>query len=366
LIHSYKNVSHKYQQLMNNVSLEDFKRELNQVREYLKHIELVNEVSSYSILDTDNPKIKELLAKFQNHHRAFEKDKKIFEYKAIIISLYGLLEKFIEIWIKEYLDKIAQTVNYQSLNEKIREKHFELSMKLISMITENKWDKYKHLKKEDILKNLYQCIEIPDKYKFNTNAFTIQSGNLQHRRITDIFDNLAINLNDFLVKNDSLNKEIGFSKDKIVSSEKDVLYSKMNELVERRNLIAHGSERIDDLLTPNLLKVYISFLEKYSQAIYQALEQSYFEEESTHKYQKINIIDVFNKSIIAFELDNYLIKEGEYLIIRTVEKSNNLFYKKAIISLQKDNESYSQLMLQEKTNIAIKIEGYLTIFVEFE
>jgi hypothetical protein len=270
-------------------------------------------------------------------------------------------EKFIEVWVKEYLDKISQTVKYHSLHKKIKEKHFELSMKLISMIIENKWDKYKHLKKEDILKNLYQCIESHEHYKFNTDAFTIQSGNLQHRRITDVFDNLAINLNDFLVKNDSLNKEIGFSKDKIVSSEKDVLYGKMNELVERRNLIAHGSEKIDDLLTPNLLKVYISFLEKYSQAIYEALEQSYLEQESIHKYQKINIIDVYNKSIVAFTLDSYLIKEGEYLIIRTVEQSNTLFYKKAIISLQKENTSHSQLMLQEKTNIAIQFENTLEI-----
>lgn len=43
---------------MNIQSLENFKRELNQIKEYLKHIQYVNNLTAYAIIDTDNGQIK--------------------------------------------------------------------------------------------------------------------------------------------------------------------------------------------------------------------------------------------------------------------------------------------------------------------
>lgn len=113
---------------MNITSLERFKTEVNQIREYLKHIQYVNDVVGSTILEEDNEQIKALLNRLKEHDRSFRTDKRIFEYKAAIISLYGLLEKYIETWIKEYLDSLSKLVpNYNELDEKIRNNHFELS-----------------------------------------------------------------------------------------------------------------------------------------------------------------------------------------------------------------------------------------------
>ncbi|MDM8551317.1 hypothetical protein QUF72_14630, partial [Desulfobacterales bacterium HSG2] len=91
---------------MNLSSLENFKKEVNQIRKYIKHIQYVNDVESYTVLETDNEQIKVIVNSLKQHYRDFGIDKKVFEYKATIISLYGLLEKFVELWIKEYLDAL--------------------------------------------------------------------------------------------------------------------------------------------------------------------------------------------------------------------------------------------------------------------
>jgi hypothetical protein len=232
-------------------SLEHFKKDINLIREYIKHIQYVNDVAGYVALETDSEQIKELLAILKGH-QTFRVDKKVFEYKATIISLYGTLEKFIETWIKEYLDILSNIVpEYNQIDEKIREQHFELSLKLISTITSRESAKYQHITKEQVLSKLNNCIENPSDYNFNTEAFVLLSGNLKHKKIVELFKPLNIDLNGKLNINQRF---IQYCQEKrqiknIANLQADFLYEKINDLVERRNEIAHGSEVIENLLS---------------------------------------------------------------------------------------------------------------------
>ncbi|MBD2568548.1 MAE_28990/MAE_18760 family HEPN-like nuclease [Anabaena lutea] len=340
---------------MNIESLESFTREVNQIREYLKHIQYVNDVAAYSVLETDNQQIRKLLNTLKEHDRSFRTDKRIFEYKASIISLYGLLEKYVEIWIKEYLDSLSNVVpEYNQIDEKIRDNHFELSLKLINTITSRESSKYQHLTKEEVLKKLNECIFNPTQYKINTDAFVLLSGNLKHNKIVELFNKLNLDLNNELLKNEELNNEIGLNPNTISRIEKDILYNKINELVERRNQIAHGSEEVDDILSISELDPYIQFLEKYCQAIFQTLFEQVIKNESIHTFQKIeNVIKVHYSKILAFELESYTIKVGDMLIIQT---KDGRFYKKPILTIELNNERYPELTITEKTKIAVSVE----------
>ncbi len=339
---------------MNIQSLENFKRDLNQIEEYLKHIQYVNDLTAYAIIDTDNGQIKELLNRLKEHDRSFSTYKRIFEYKSSIISLYGLLEKYVEIWIKEYLDSLSKVVpEYNQVDEKIRINHFELSLKLINTITTRESAKYQHLTKEEVLKKLNECIVNPSNYQINTDAFVLLSGNLKHKKIVELFQYLNLNLNDELLKNEDLNNEIGLDKDTMAQTDKDDLYNKINVLVTRRNEIAHGSE-ILDILGISALEPYIQFLEKYCQAIFQALFEQLIKQESIHTFQKIEkVIQVYSSKILTFEISSYTIKVGDMLIIKTQE---NRFYKKPILTIQLDKEDYQELTITEKTNIGVSVE----------
>jgi hypothetical protein len=339
---------------MNIQSLENFKRELNQIKEYLKHIQYVNNVTAYSVLESDNEQIKELLNTLKDHDRSFRTDKRIFEYKASIISLYGLLEKYVEIWIKEYLDSLSRVVSkYNKLDKKIRDNHFELSLKLINTITTRESAKYQHLTKEEVLNKLNKCIINPSNYQINTEAFVLLSGNLKHNKIVELFKYLTLELNNELSKNEDLNNEIGLDKTTISQTSKDDLYNKINDLVERRNQIAHGSEVLD-ILGISALEPYIQFLDKYCQAIFQTLFEQLIKQESIHIFQKIeNLINTYGNKVLVFEIENYTIKVGDMLIVETKE---GRFYKKPILTIELDKTEYPELTIIEKTSIGVSVE----------
>ncbi|MBD2438135.1 MAE_28990/MAE_18760 family HEPN-like nuclease [Nostoc sp. FACHB-110] len=339
---------------MNIESLESFKREVNQIKEYLKHIQYVNDVATSTVLETDNEQLKQLLNTLNEHYRGFRTDKRIFEYKATIISIYGLLEKYVEIWIKEYLQSLSSLVpEYSLLDEKIRDNHFELSLKLINIITSRESAKYQHLTKEEVLKKLNGCIVNTNKYQINTEAFILLSGNLKHNKIVELFNKFNLDLNNELLKNEELNNEIGLKQNTISRIDKDILYNKINDLVERRNQIAHGSEEVDAILSTSELEPYIQFLEKYCQAIFEILVEQIIKQEAIYKFQKIeNVIQVLNSRILAFEIEKYKIRIGDMLIVETKEKR---FYKIPIQTIQLDKQPYTEIAVSERKKIAISV-----------
>ncbi|MBG1265703.1 MAE_28990/MAE_18760 family HEPN-like nuclease [Nostoc sp. WHI] len=342
---------------MNTTSLESFKKEINQIREYFKHIQYVNDMVDYTVLQTDKEQVKSSLNKLEDHYRSFGTDKKIFEYKASIISLYGLLEKYVETWIKEYLDSLSSLViEYNKIDEKIRSNHFELSLKLINTIISREIVKYQHITKEQVLGKLNECIVNPTSYKFNTEAFVLLSGNLKHQQIVKLFELININLKELLKKNKSFIEYIEYEKQtpNIANLKTDNLYNKINELVERRNHIAHGSE-ILDILSISELELYIQFLEKYCQAIFETLAEEFIKQESIYTFTKIGvdkISNIYNNRILAFEIENCTIKIGDMLIIETAESK---FYKTPILTIQLNSKPYQELPISEKTKIAVSV-----------
>jgi hypothetical protein len=338
---------------MKKYLLEEFEKELSQINEYIKHIQQINDLAGIEV--PNDPVFQE----FKTHFLSFRNDKKLFEYKAVIISLYGLLEKYIEQWVQAYLTRLSSFVAYDKLSESLKNKHFELSIKLIGIVSEGRREKYNHLKKEDILKKLNTCIENQQFYNFNAEAFTIQSGNLTHNRVEEIFKTVDISISKELVKNLELISLIGISSSQIPNTESNVLFSKINELVERRNTIAHGAN-IDDLLELSALAPYIEFFEKYCIAIFKVLEEEDIKNQTIEKFQEFSCQGVFtNKTVIGLAIKNKTIKIGESVIIKTPEKGNEHFYKKEIKSIGKNNNNdYSELVIEEKTNVSVGIDNH--------
>ncbi|WP_334714723.1 MAE_28990/MAE_18760 family HEPN-like nuclease [Nostoc sp.] len=316
----------------------------------------MNNLVEHTVSQTNNEQIESSLSTLSEHHRSFGTDKKIFEYKASIISLYGLLEKYVEIWIKEYLDSLSSLVTeYNKIDEKIRTNHFELSLKLINTILSRESAKYQHLTKEQVLKKLNECIINPISYKFNTEAFVLSSGNLKHKQIVKLFELINVSLNDALKKNQTLIQYIKNEKQikNISNLDIDILYYEINDLVERRNQIAHGSEVLE-LLSISGLEPYIQFLEKYCQALLETLVEAFIKKESISTFQKIEkVIQIFGNRVLAFEIENYTIQVGDMLIIETTEGN---FYKKPILTIQLNNDSSTELIITEKTNISVSVE----------
>jgi RiboL-PSP-HEPN len=336
---------------MNRVLLDDFKQEINEISEYFRHIEYIS-----NVIALDNDEGLPPLQRLQEHHIKFRINRRKFEYKASIISLYGLLERYIEIWIHEYLRSLCELVDsYSRLDKKLQDNHFDFSLKLIAIITSRENAKYQHLSKETILNKLHKCISNSDNYSINTEVFTISSGNLKHKRIVSLFETINISLNSELKINKTLQSYFQSEQRifNIANLSTENLFNTIDDLVERRNQIAHGSD-ILDILDISALEPYLRFLEIYCQALFEILNKELIKQESIHKLTKITkVIQVINHSILAFEIENKTIRVGDSLVIETTDGD---FYKTSILSIQLDNQSYPEIEITDKKKIGVKID----------
>ena len=331
-------------------TLDLFTKDIKDIREYMKYIELVNNIESSTPTASDIA-----LIELKDHLKTFKVAKKIFEYKSITISLYGILEKHIGVWIKEYLNHLPNIVsNYNNLTNKFREDHFSLSVKLLGLIGEKRYAKYEHMDKEKVLSKLNSCIVEPSGFQLNSDAFYLQSGNLKHIKISEALAYLDIKL--------TLTLKIigmrpgGFLDSKFVNIENkgDELFQLIDELVERRNDIAHG-EDIDSIIKVTEFEDYVDFLEGYGKAIFQALNERLIKFEAEHLYQKIeNVYNIYGHSILCFEIENNEISVGDSIIVNLLDGG---FVKKKITEIQKDSESFQTISSEEPTYIGVNLGG---------
>ena len=116
---------------MQKIYLDNFIKDIENIREYIKHIDLVNRIEKENKGRLTNDSIKE----FVEHFRSFRTEKRRFEHRAVIISLYGILENHINVWVQEHINNIPLILKDRSLlSPKILESNFNLSIELISIL----------------------------------------------------------------------------------------------------------------------------------------------------------------------------------------------------------------------------------------
>lgn len=334
---------------MRDSTLQLFVDDLNDIREYMRYIDLVNGIEINNRVSEDAA-----IIDFRQHLHSFGVSKKLFEYKSITISLYGVLEKHVGLWIREYVNNLPKLIsNYSGFSEKFRDDHFQLSVKLLMLVIEKKSAKYEGLKREQILARLSSCIDTPLDFELNGDAFYLHSGNLKHSKIVEAFNYLDIKLTNRL-------KAVGQRKGGFlcggpsnIASKGDELFSLIDELVARRNDIAHG-ENIDDILNVSGFSVYVNFLEEYGRAVFQTLVEREIQFEADFLYRKIeNVKGIFKAgSVLCFEIENNEICIGDNII---VQLNDGGYLKKEILGIQKDNQDFERLVVTFPENIGVKL-----------
>lgn len=282
--------------------------DLKELRSHLKFIE--------------NLKV-DILPANENYEYSKSSAKRKFDYSSAIISLYGLIENYIEKFCFEYSEIIEKKIpSYEFLDSKFTDNHFDLSIELIKKVSEKKHLKYANINKEKLVSNLNDCLTIKQPYKLNREAFTINNGNLKHSKICDTIGYLNIKLNDKLKQTQSFNTQT------------ENAFNKVDDLVQRRNEIAHGN--VQQILDTTEIVPYVDFVEKYLVSIGEIMKNEIEQLELLYKkkYKCIILNDtkVFNGNIVGIpngkEL-NFTI--GDKIII---EKSNNIMTSGEVVNLK--------------------------------
>ncbi len=264
--------------------------------------------------------IKELQDHFRTkHHEAH------YDYSTVIISLYGYLERFIEDLIGEYLSLISVHVpTFTELPSAIQEKHLSLSLELARKADYQKYAG--SVRTPDIIGRLHACFQTPDKYQLNHKAFAQHTANFRQSVIVTTFRQLGIKdvgqslrqaepFRAFLTDEDPERDVQTY-----LSGGDEVVFARLNDLAERRNDAAHGTP-VDDILSRDLLRSYIAFIEAYASGLALVVYESALPFMLTRALALGAPLKVIDNRIVCVNLPTGQITVGDTLIAKTSDAS---------------------------------------------
>lgn len=346
------------------LAFDEFNKELEDLKQYIQVniIEYQDKISEFHQVELIDTKAIEMQDFFRGKYRKTRTLAKIINYSAVIILLYAYFEKFLENTARYYLEDLCKCCEtYDRLPEKIQKNHLEKSIDLIKNIN---LDKYRSLTEQEILENLYHC-QCENKNTINFYAYMQHRGNFRSSTILDFFADIGINningkianLDDFKTYIKVKTPELGIF---LESKNKDFnhLYSRINDLVSKRNDIAHGMPTSQILSFEIIIDDYIDFIQNYSKSLQEVLyNQVLFYE---IKYCLLSLgkpIKVWNNEIIGIEVHNIKISVGDRIIGK---KADGNCKSGTIISIQVNGESKNSIEVEDDSvQVGLKVNFFI-------
>ena len=240
--------------------------------------------------------------------------KRRFDYNCIVISLYGLLEQYIEALVLAYADALNGIVpRYEDLPGPIRERHIGLTFTLIQQADQSRYRGV--IDAAVLVANLHSCLNNQTPYKLNAAAFCSHEVNFRAGSIDGLFTRVGVQgvirrLHQFSPFTEYLEQR--FPDREITTLTEQEMFFWLEDLAERRNEVAHGAA--SQLLSNEILLEYVEFVEALCGGLYAVLygEMSGFW--FRHKAVELGSpINVFNHEIVCMELRNVPIAVGDTL-----------------------------------------------------
>lgn len=247
-------------------TLDELKRELNELKDFVGSIKPVNEA---------------LNSHDQTVFQQFISIRRRFDNAAVAVALYATFEGFIENLTASFATLEAQRVPYAELPPKLIKKHLERSADLLSR---GRLGEGRHatLKAEHVVENLFHCLKGNSPYSLNEAAVVWHDQNLRSKEVDSIFMDVGIEqicgrvrrcqeLVSWFIRTQALDQAPpeGIAR--------TVIDERLNDLVERRNQIAHRGGKPDDLLGVDDMMEAIDFIDALSSSIFAVVVSCYLE-----------------------------------------------------------------------------------------
>lgn len=287
-------------------------------------------------------------------------------YNAIIISLYSCYENYIDNILTKYLDKLSNSnIKYTNLPKPILENHIRLTGNFLS--NSNRYKNY-DLMEMDVINNLYSCLNENDEYFLNNRILITHAGNLGINALVSLFAQIGINnllekvketieyKEYYKIQNDIKNeREL---KRILSNSDSTIIFNTLQDLVNRRNEIAHSWNEDDRLSIQTIKEVYINFFIAFGKAIKDIIiNELYAVLYANGKLIELSIIyNVFNNKVVCLNNMNQKLKRFDYIY---VIKSNKKAYAMKIQNLQINKKNIEECN-NENIDIGIELDRNIT------
>ncbi len=205
-----------------------------------------------------------------------------FENSSFIIGLYASYEKFSEELMISFSSILASNNDGEPIPAPLLKKHTEKTIEILFRGYAGK-GRFSNITEIDLVKNLFNCLNGNTPRKLNELAITSHEANLRFDSLVSLFEPAGINCRD-LVYIDPLvkwyNRFLENEENSVGFLPESIIKSKLDELVESRNNIAHRGGNPDNLLGPQDMNILLDFMENLAESIFIITVSAYMQQRS--------------------------------------------------------------------------------------
>jgi hypothetical protein len=268
---------------------------------------------------------------------------KIYDHSACFNSLYSLYETFIHKLIASVLIDYQSHTPYNALPVILRERHSVGLGEILQKLSQNK---YNHIQKTDLHRELYLCSLEENRYRITPETIYAHDNNIRTDVLSELFN--RVGYPRIINHLESCNK----IKAVVDQSEHASCQKLLKDFVDRRNDSSHGE--VDEILSTNQLLLFCDFVSTLCFSI--------------GDFAKNNLLNVHTKrevithrgTVIQCYRDNISILNvcsGTYSVGGTIFLNNNgTFITASIRTIQINGKDSKHCTISSETELGLKTD----------
>ncbi|MNZ39380.1 hypothetical protein D3C78_568730 [compost metagenome] len=210
-----------------------------------------------------------------------------YDYAAFVVALYASFERFTETLVAEYARQISSFTQYKDLPEALTKKHLAQSADMLSRKRLGE-GRYANLSPVSVAESLFNCLSGAQSYSLTSEAVIAHDTNLRFADVGKLLGDVGISdfcqnlpavesIWEWFVRVE-LEREDAETVDRTPEMDgaiKTIFETRLNDLVERRNEVAHRGGNADELLGQAEMLSRIDTIRTLAEAMFE-ISSSYY------------------------------------------------------------------------------------------
>lgn len=331
------------------VARAEFVAGLERVRQYMEHIDSERRLVTSLLHDAGNtlrPDAKEALTA----RVATDVVRREFEYRSIVVALYGLIEQLVEAGVSSFIEHQNQvSARFADLPEALRNNFQQVAMSLLNRLEQTRFRD--RLTAKSIIASMHACHE--GHASLLPEAFVLHTSNVRSQMVSELLSRLGSQgFQQRLERSPRIDAIVDLAPGKARSDIANETTSLVDDLAVKRNEVAHGA--ISTFLGNSALLPYVAAVEAFGLAVCDELVLLSLLGAEPRGIYLGSPIKVINNQIVCVSVTNGRVRRGDYLLVRT---ANNIepFKQGEILEIQVDNLSVEEVVAPPMVNAGLRV-----------
>ena len=340
------------------IALVSFENELDKLRLFLDGSEAEDKILA-QVSGSAEAGVAELNESFQTVKRN-RTIKRRQGYVSSIIVMYGALERYVEESVGEYAQCLMRIYqDYHSLPYELRQRHTRLTIEYLGLVHEGRVRKTETV--EQIVETLNACLNGAGEARLNARALSLRSANMNWERIRQTMGNVDVTLNERRVLatpaySRYLSEMYGVQVSEMDDRGVKAKLEHVDELVRRRNDIAHGVADVSSIENVQLVRERAEKLGTFAVAVDEILcgELLAARLDLDQLVRVEGEVQVFGGEVACFSWPSGRLAVGDVLVMRPADAKADLRYG-PILSIEIDGEGHEEVEGADGVMVGVKV-----------